>query len=912
MKTKLYSWFDVEQIILQRRLSGKWPKSVARISVYSDVIEVIAQEASQRSDIIEAFSDWFGSWFDQGKLEISLEAVRNKSRSLPVCIEIDQREKTAEIPPVQPTFSRIILYPEPQTEPPFTEINSPHFPNPWEKGTPPLIAFYSFKGGVGRTLHLTALAKVLSERQPKPMRLLIVDADLEAPGLTWWARKQGESPEVSLLDFLALTHYDLSQCSADALELVAERLREIPLSFNTRRGNVQHFFLPAFRDEEQLLRMPIRPEDLGRTPGKAWAVSDYLVKLGKILEVDAVLTDLRAGLSELASPILFDPRVIRVLLTTLSNQSEEGTRLILKQIRKFTPIVQPERETTENYFDPEVIFSMVPEELRELPRLNDLRESFYALFPDMSRDAITPPRLTIEESYFAQELLSLDSLESALERLSGTSVERLMAHLADDLVPSPSPVLKGVVAKSETQLKQDLKKLADTCRKFEFAESGEGKNFLRTPSLRNLGQRFQTALPVALVIGSKGAGKTFLYLQLARLKNWQAFQKALNLSNGSISAYVWPLLSSANLQNEASRILEACRQESQKALKVRPPLTQTAIKDRIQNALKNKKWQESDWRRFWLRLMAESLPIPVDDKEPLVKIHEHLVRSNQRIVFIMDGLEDLFQEIDIDDRQKLALRALLVDVPQGIRELRSSRVGVVIFIRRDLVKAAVKQNFGQLEALYQPFELRWDQEEALRLAAWVCTEASLTDHLNLNQDIEMIKREELEQALYPLWGKKLGKEESNEAYSANWVVSALSDFHGQLQARDMVRLLRYAADRAESEKPYPGRLLSPAAVRSAIAPCSKDKINEITQEFHRVKAIFEKFAKKSERDIPFQAKEFNLTQQEIKFLEAVGIILEEEKKYYIPEIFRHGLGFDVSYRARPKVIALLKKALARK
>ncbi|MCI0616476.1 ParA family protein, partial [bacterium] len=152
--------------------------------------------------------------------------------------------------------------------------------------------------------------------------------------------KQREAPEVSFLDFLALTHYDQSDRAVEAIDLVAERLQEIPLTFRTRHGNVQHFFLPAFRTEEQLLRMPIRPEDLSRTPGKTWCVSDYLVALGKALEVDAVLVDLRAGLSELAGPVLFDPRVMRVVLTTISHQSEEGARLTLKQIRKLTPIPQ--------------------------------------------------------------------------------------------------------------------------------------------------------------------------------------------------------------------------------------------------------------------------------------------------------------------------------------------------------------------------------------------------------------------------------------------------------------------------------------------------------------------------------------------------------------------------------------------
>jgi Mrp family chromosome partitioning ATPase len=64
----------------------------------------------------------------------------------------------------------------------FGELGDP----PWEvrveakhKG-PPIIVFYSFKGGVGRT---TALASFAVQRARAGDRVVVMDADLDAPGI---------------------------------------------------------------------------------------------------------------------------------------------------------------------------------------------------------------------------------------------------------------------------------------------------------------------------------------------------------------------------------------------------------------------------------------------------------------------------------------------------------------------------------------------------------------------------------------------------------------------------------------------------------------------------------------------------------------------------------------------------------
>jgi cellulose biosynthesis protein BcsQ len=46
-----------------------------------------------------------------------------------------------------------------------------------------IITFYSYKGGVGRSMALANVAHILSRQMGAPNRVLMIDWDLEAPGL---------------------------------------------------------------------------------------------------------------------------------------------------------------------------------------------------------------------------------------------------------------------------------------------------------------------------------------------------------------------------------------------------------------------------------------------------------------------------------------------------------------------------------------------------------------------------------------------------------------------------------------------------------------------------------------------------------------------------------------------------------
>ena len=71
----------------------------------------------------------------------------------------------------------------------------------------------------------------------------------------------------------------------------------------------------------------------------------------------------------------------------------------------------------------------------------------------------------------------------------------------------------------------------------------------------------------------------------------------------------------------------------------------------------------------------------------------------------------------------------------------------------------------------------------------------------------------------------------------------------------------------------------------------------------------------AERRIPFAVEKFEMDQQTVRLLEEIGVIYEDKEKeeierFYMPEIFREGLGFSGT-GARPRILALKRKILGK-
>ena len=203
-------------------------------------------------------ADVFGSRFHDGR--IVLDSLSGETEALQVDFVVDP----GTIRPSLPLFRSSVL--SGLAMPPRAPLPVPCF------------AFYSFKGGVGRTTHLLACWKNASRKDPS-FKALVVDLDLEAPGITWLAAADKlPPPALSVIDVLALWHARRS-LSDDPISAIGSRI--IGQTFSVRHPTHQstHYYIPAFRYDRQLLTQFVTPESLVRSPGDGRFFADILSRI---------------------------------------------------------------------------------------------------------------------------------------------------------------------------------------------------------------------------------------------------------------------------------------------------------------------------------------------------------------------------------------------------------------------------------------------------------------------------------------------------------------------------------------------------------------------------------------------------------------------------------------------------------
>lgn len=134
------------------------------------------------------------------------------------------------------------------------------------------------------------------------------------------------------------------------------------------------------------------------------------------------------------------------------------------------------------------------------------------------------------------------------------------------------------------------------------------------------------------------------------------------------------------------------------------PIKQSEIKYLIYEKLDTGETCETAWKDFWLRTMSNSLSC-AEQGDPLAAMQDILEKEKRQIVFQVSGLENIFRDVENDPVQQAAIRALCQGVTNILRELPDNRIGLLVFIEKDLVKSAIKQNFGQFEALCKALPL---------------------------------------------------------------------------------------------------------------------------------------------------------------------------------------------------------------
>jgi cellulose biosynthesis protein BcsQ len=889
MADKLFTWVDIDSQLAEAAVEGWWPGWLLEVDAWWDGVELTILPGTDTAEVHRWLDSQFGlgsaSASDMG-LELTLDRpTTHAPTSLPVRLlesaNLGATPRRPRLTERRVTSALREALPRPE---------APQF-----AGDKQLTAFHSFKGGVGRTLHAVALADLLASQG---QHVLLIDADLEAPGITWMYQAQGGRCDIAYEDVLALLHSSKQGDPTRAVEIAAGYLPNQRMSRYPGRGRVT--VLPASR-RSRLGPPRIGPGDLLTDDRSPYFLSESLAALAVAADADTVVLDLRAGASELAAPILLDPRVMRVFVTTISSQSLQGTETMIRQLGAQSPAVAgtdptPGAIVTQYRLD---LHDGHAEEARR--GLSAALSSTIAL-AGTAAGTCPAEDLTVDEqvltapvlSPFREELLALpQSWDAVVDVIRRCGLPALLGEFAPSVAP-PIPTGPEVPATVDDRRRA----LETTADRLVFAErrgSDSGLGFLTTEPVRRLIADHSTDLPVAVVVGAKGAGKTFTFARMCAEETWESFARENGQSVGR-AALVVPVLDPANIAEPREDVVSP--QDLRDRAAGGSGITAAEIKSHLNAGLRDARAEDPEfWRLRWLECLAWSA-----GAERAGSAEESLIERTQDAsgarLFVLDGLEDWLESLETEAK-RIALRTLLIDVPDWLRRLRNRSLGLVVFVRQDLVRAAIKQNLGQFLDRYAPYELRWGTEDALRLSLWVATSAGAVPTPEL--PITDMGYTEIAQALLPLWGAKLGTDKSREAWTERWVPAALADFNEQVQARDVVRFLREAARASVGEERWPDRVVTPAAMRRALGACSRAKVDEINQENPRLGKLLQRMSAlpDSVKMMPFDPADVGLGVGDVEDLEQWGALARDtDGRYRMPEIYRHALGFRTQGRAR--------------
>jgi energy-coupling factor transporter ATP-binding protein EcfA2 len=200
-----------------------------------------------------------------------------------------------------------------------------------------ICTFYSYKGGVGRSMALANVADILARRG---LRVLMIDFDLEAPGLEQFfpINQPGVRRNLGLLDLVVSFKRSMSVAGGeDDAEFRRLKSFVVPV-YRTLPSGGSLDLMPAGQREgtDQLARYAYTLRTLDWQDFYAnWAGEAFFEWLRKALNpglYDVVLVDSRTGVTELGGICAYQLADTIVLFCASNHQNLEGTRAVVADI----------------------------------------------------------------------------------------------------------------------------------------------------------------------------------------------------------------------------------------------------------------------------------------------------------------------------------------------------------------------------------------------------------------------------------------------------------------------------------------------------------------------------------------------------------------------------------------------------
>lgn len=757
---------------------------------------------------------------------------------------------------------------------------------------PRTIVFYSFKGGVGRTTALTHVAWSLAQRGRK---VVVVDLDLEAPGLSS-AFNLAEKPPYGIIDYF----YERAYLPKDVEPqiLVAEIFGEVRIPdasgrlFVVPAGNLTLEYIVKIAD--------LRSAVVSMTGADLWTT--FFNDIKQQVQPDIILVDSRTGINEWGAFTLLRAADQAIVFLYPNEQNRQGIGLLMDALAGkiplqivFSPVpsvVGGQQLVTEHW-------SLLQEHLEKSISQNDL-------LPEGDDIGLAEP-ITI---YYTPEI----ALATNYPVLNMAMYYMSIVNVIDEEATAVS------LEKVFSDVQQRQKILVD----LQFSESNAASVGEDLSTIFQRTSDFDKFLDngTCLIRGRKGTGKTTLYRLF--LKHTREAQKLAHGRLDQIKLYSghgylqkarptkgeFREFSRKIKENNASwidiwRAYLFLRLYQENYLQRMPDSTFQVLHTLMKKLSKDANLWKTEHTQTLIQITLSS-ELSSLAKDWIVFINTQVNKQHQTLWFLYDDL-------DVDLERELREEAL-IGLFQLIQTLEAQNVYGIrlkVFLREDIWNHLVFDNKSHFRG--RDISLQWTSTDFLRLALRQVLQSKeyrelVNRFVPIGADIDQAEPQTIEKALQILWGTKRQPNEQSK-YVVRWIYDRLTDASTTSFPRSLTILLKEATAYELQHLPdnislRSDRLLQLQSLNAGLIEASFARCQELREEYTELVPFFDslvgceiivssdelhKLWEPIQQALP-EFKDFNGF---VKFLIDIGLVKTAEKRekkqgYRFAEIYTHG------------------------
>jgi cellulose biosynthesis protein BcsQ len=761
-----------------------------------------------------------------------------------------------------------------------------------EPHIPKTVTFYSFKGGVGRTTALAHVAWILAMRGRK---VVAIDLDLEAPGLST-ALKLNPEPPYGIVDYF----YEKSYLPVGVKPNIS--ISQIFGEVKVPDAPGRLFVVPAgVLNLDYISKVDdLRATNIVDSGETLWSIFSREIK--EQLNPDVILVDSRTGINQWGALSLLEAADKAIIFLFPNDQNQQGIDLVLKSLNSL------------NKLSIDFVFSPVP----------DLSETGITKIKQIWSLLNTAVDLTIGEDEMSEPLIvpylqPIAMVDSYPINSSFLDYYNRIANLIDEDTDRVrvSPIFND--PESRWQILKTLK-----FPPLNAADSSQDLNdlFQKTTNFT----KFLDA-NTCLIKGRKGTGKTALYLLLLRhediarrlahdrLEKVILFSGHGGFDESRPSREEFQIINRSLIEKQGSweafwrsyLLLKIYHNKSLQPSDILKGDKFNNLREILKKLPKNN-WQ-SEHTQALIKLSTDD-PLRLVILDALSIVNEKQRHQDRSLWFLYDDLDEDFPEKDEVRQQALTGLFQLV---QSFDARRLTSIRFKIFSREDIwsrLNFDNKSHFNGRDLL-----LEWSRIDFLRLALRQARQSlefkDLVDRSSPIGNIDTATEEALSRNLDLLWG--IRRRTGDKAkYVSRWIYERLTDSSGTAFPRSLSALLQGATEheltyeeQGSVQLPTDERLLRAKSLEVGLEKASEERCDAIKQEYPDLVNFFNTLegipALPSREDITQKwqdsAREIIPRFEEFESLLAeIGVAKwrEKEKRYAFSDIYVYGFKMNRS------------------